>query len=126
MGTQLLAKAAGTGHRVIAAAVGRPPCTVRGWLRRFTTRAEGLRAVCAGLGRATGPIEFDGRCGGKPTGAQVNKPGDLPDRPDGLHCGSVPQVVLLRPAVSSVIMLRRAIGARVTLSDSPPATSIRC
>jgi hypothetical protein len=37
---QLEAKAAEAGHRVIAARLGRPASTVRGWLRAFTARAE--------------------------------------------------------------------------------------
>jgi hypothetical protein len=40
IGAALLAKAAGSGHRTIAAGNGRPPGTVRGWLRRFARRAE--------------------------------------------------------------------------------------
>lgn len=43
IGAALLAKAAGRGHRPIAAALGRPASTVRGWLRRFTVRAEEIR-----------------------------------------------------------------------------------
>jgi hypothetical protein len=43
IGSALLAKAAGSGHRLIAAALGRPACTVRGWLRRFSARAEDVR-----------------------------------------------------------------------------------
>lgn len=43
IGSALLAKAAGAGHRSIAAALGRPACTVRGWLRRFGGRAEQVR-----------------------------------------------------------------------------------
>jgi Homeodomain-like domain len=39
----LLAKVAGAGHRRIAALLGRPACTVRGWLRRFSARAEDVR-----------------------------------------------------------------------------------
>jgi len=39
----LLARAGGAGHRSIAAALGRPACTVRGWLRRFSRRAEDVR-----------------------------------------------------------------------------------
>ncbi len=36
----LLAKAQGEGHRRIAARLGRPAATVRGWLRAFASRAE--------------------------------------------------------------------------------------
>jgi hypothetical protein len=43
IGSALLAKATGAGHRSIAAALGRPTCTVRGWLRRFSARAEQVR-----------------------------------------------------------------------------------
>lgn len=45
IGTGLTAKATGAGHRLIAALLGRPPETVRGWLRRFATRIEAVRAV---------------------------------------------------------------------------------
>src|SRR5450756_289423 len=45
IGSALLAKAAGAGHRRIAAALGRPPSTVRGWLRRFGARAEQVRVL---------------------------------------------------------------------------------
>lgn len=51
----LLAKAAGAGHRVIAAALGRPAGTVRGWLRRFAVRAEGVRVLFTGLLHALDP-----------------------------------------------------------------------
>jgi hypothetical protein len=43
IGAALLAKAAGVGHRPIAAALDRPTSTVRGWLRRFAGRAEEIR-----------------------------------------------------------------------------------
>ncbi|WP_190814427.1 hypothetical protein [Saccharopolyspora pogona] len=41
----LVAKAAGVGFRRIAAGLGPPAETVRGWLRRFAGRAEPVRAV---------------------------------------------------------------------------------
>ena len=49
IGAALLAKAAGAGHRTIAAGNGRPASTVRGWLRRFGRRAEQLRVLFTGL-----------------------------------------------------------------------------
>jgi hypothetical protein len=49
IGAALVAKAAGLGHRPIARLLGRPAGTVRGWLRRFTARAEGLRAAFTAL-----------------------------------------------------------------------------
>ena len=45
IGLALLAKAAGQGHRSIAAALGRPASTVRGWLRRFGAGAEQVRVL---------------------------------------------------------------------------------
>ena len=49
IGHALLAKAAGAGHRGIAVLSDRPVSTVRGWLRRFGVRAEGLRVLFTGL-----------------------------------------------------------------------------
>ena len=49
IGLALEAKAAGAGHRVIAARLGRPASTVRGWLRAFTARAEQVRSVFTAL-----------------------------------------------------------------------------
>lgn len=43
IGAALVARAQGKGHRPIAAALGVPECTVRGWLRRFTARARQWR-----------------------------------------------------------------------------------
>ena len=44
IGAALAAKAAGAGARSIAASQGRPADTVRGWLRRFGSRAGRVRA----------------------------------------------------------------------------------
>ena len=49
IGAAVLAKAAGAGHRTIAANSGRPASTVRGWLRRVNRRAEQLRTLFTGL-----------------------------------------------------------------------------
>jgi hypothetical protein len=43
IGRALLEKASGAGHRTIAARLGRPKETVRGWLRRFSSRVTRLR-----------------------------------------------------------------------------------
>ncbi len=43
IGAALEARASGVGHRSIAAVLGRPATTVRGWLRRFAARAEQVR-----------------------------------------------------------------------------------
>jgi hypothetical protein len=45
IGSALLDKAGGAGHRTIAARLGRPAGTVRGWLRAFARRAETLHAA---------------------------------------------------------------------------------
>lgn len=55
IGSGLAAKAAGVGHRLIAAVLGRPLETVRGWLRRFAGRVEAVRAVFTGWCRALVP-----------------------------------------------------------------------
>lgn len=49
IGVALAAKAAGAGARSIAAACGRPVDTVRGWLRRFASRAERVRVFFTAL-----------------------------------------------------------------------------
>jgi hypothetical protein len=49
IGLALEARAAGSGHRVIAGRLGRPASTVRGWLRAFTRRAEQVRLVFTAL-----------------------------------------------------------------------------
>lgn len=49
IGAGLLAKAAGAGHRPIAAQLGRPVSTVRGWLRAFASNAEVVRAMFTAL-----------------------------------------------------------------------------
>ena len=45
IGAALAGAAGGLGHRRIAERLGRPACTVRGWLRRFRSRAGDLRAA---------------------------------------------------------------------------------
>jgi hypothetical protein len=52
IGAGLAAKAAGAGYRRVAAELGRPVETVRGWLRRFGGRAEAVRVVFTGWCRA--------------------------------------------------------------------------
>ncbi len=55
IGAALEAKAAGAGHRPIAAVLGRPVSTVRGWLRRFDVRAEQVRGHFTRLLHALDP-----------------------------------------------------------------------
>jgi hypothetical protein len=52
IGAALEAKAAGSGHRVIAGMLGRPASTVRGWLRAFAARAERVRSAFTALAAA--------------------------------------------------------------------------
>lgn len=52
IGAAIEAKAAGVGFRRIAAGLGRPAETVRGWLRRFAGRCEAVRVVFTGWARA--------------------------------------------------------------------------
>jgi hypothetical protein len=55
IGAALEAAAGGAGHRKIAAGLGRPPSTVRGWLRRFAGRAEEVRVFFTVLLARTSP-----------------------------------------------------------------------
>jgi hypothetical protein len=55
IGAALAAKAVGDGYRRIAAVLGRPVETVRGWLRRFAGRVEAVRSVFTGWLRAVDP-----------------------------------------------------------------------
>lgn len=56
IGAALEAKAAGAGHRPIAAALGRAASTVRGWLRRAVVNAEQIRAGFTELLGALDPL----------------------------------------------------------------------
>ena len=60
IGRALLAKAQGRGHRQVAAELGVPATTVRGWLRRFAERAEQVRGhftrLAGWLDPQAGPI----------------------------------------------------------------------
>ncbi|HZC53723.1 MAG TPA: helix-turn-helix domain-containing protein [Mycobacterium sp.] len=49
IGRAVRAKATGAGHRPIAAQLGRPPSTVRGWLRAFARNAEAVRSMFTSL-----------------------------------------------------------------------------
>lgn len=49
IGAALAAKATGVGHRRLAARLGRPASTVRGWLRAFSGNADRVGRLFAGL-----------------------------------------------------------------------------
>jgi hypothetical protein len=55
IGAALEAAAAGAGFRKIAQMLGRPPSTVRRWLRRFAGRAEAVRVFFTVLLARTSP-----------------------------------------------------------------------
>ena len=55
IGAALEAAAAGAGFRKVAARLGRPASTVRGWLRRFAGRAEAVRVFFTVLLARTSP-----------------------------------------------------------------------
>jgi hypothetical protein len=55
IGAALEAAAAGAGFRKAARLLGRPPSTVRGWLRRFAGRAEAVRVFFTVLLARTSP-----------------------------------------------------------------------
>jgi transposase-like protein len=65
IGRALERKAAGWGHRRIAAEAGVPPTTARGWVRRFERKAEAIRAhftaLAYRLDPALGPISPQSR-----------------------------------------------------------------
>ncbi len=55
IGAALEVAAAGAGFRKTAQMLGRPPSTVRGWLRRFAGRAEAVRVFFTVLLARTSP-----------------------------------------------------------------------
>jgi hypothetical protein len=55
IGAGLALAARGAGFRAVAAALGRPAGTVRGWLRRFRERAGGIGVFFTGLLAAVAP-----------------------------------------------------------------------
>jgi hypothetical protein len=57
IGAALRAKAAGAGHRPIAARLDRPVSTVRGWLRSFARNAETTRSMFTSLLARLDPLQ---------------------------------------------------------------------
>ena len=90
IGEALLAKANGDGHRRIAARLGRPPATVRGWLRAFARRAE---LVAASARRWTRAIDGHDPAHGRRVGSL------LVDALDGL--GNAARAARLRLRISA-------------------------
>jgi len=77
IGTALLAKAAGSGHRPIAVLLGVPASTVRGWLRRITVVAERVLAVLAVVAAQLGTEFVMPAAAAGPVGAVVELLGVL-------------------------------------------------
>lgn len=72
IGAALLAKAGGEGHRRIAERLGRPPGTVRGWLRAFARRAAAIERCARSWAYALDASHQPGRDAGSPTANAVN------------------------------------------------------
>jgi len=68
IGAALLAKAGGAGHRRVAAMVGVPASTARGWLRRITAVADRVLAVLAAAARRARCRFPAAGAGGRPGG----------------------------------------------------------
>lgn len=64
VGAALVAKARGDGHRMIAARLGRPVSTVRGWLRRFSDVAVTVGELCTRWAHAIDPTHDRRHVGG--------------------------------------------------------------
>lgn len=64
IGWALEARAAGVGHRPIAAQLGVPAATVRGWLRRAAVRGGRVAARLVEVARAADPVGRDPPVGG--------------------------------------------------------------
>lgn len=77
IGAGLLAAAGGLGHRAVAARVGRPASTVRGWLRRTAGVADRVLAVCGAAAAGFGTEFVPPAPAGGPVAAVVEMLGAL-------------------------------------------------
>jgi hypothetical protein len=77
IGAALLSKAGGAGHRPVAALVGVPASTVRGWLRRITAVADRVLAVLAAAAAELGVDFLPPTPAAGPVGAVVELVGAL-------------------------------------------------
>jgi transposase-like protein len=71
IGAAVAGAAAGLGHRQVAERAGRAAATVRGWLRRFRSRAEVLRSAFTGVLCALDPDPLLPSPAGSPAGDAV-------------------------------------------------------
>jgi transposase-like protein len=77
IGSALVAKSRGDGHRRIARALGRPASTVRGWLRRFASRADDIREHFTRWAHVVDPTHDDRAVGGSAFSDAVSAVGVL-------------------------------------------------
>lgn len=113
IGAGLEAKAAGRGHRWIAAVLGRPAGTVRGWLRRFSGRAELIRRAFTGLAVRLDPDSAPAGPAGSPLADAVAAVGAAATAITG-RWGSVVSTL-------SVWQVAAALTHGGLLAPSPPA-----
>ncbi len=110
IGAALLAWLGGAGHRQIAASLGLPADTVRGWLRRFALRAEDVRAhfwrLAHRLDASLGAIE--------PRGSQVA------DALEAIGVAAAAAVRRFGPAASLWAFVSGATGGRLLCNTDCP------
>lgn len=110
IGAALLAWLGGLGHRRIAALLGLPVDTVRGWLRRFAVRAEDVRAhfwrLAHRLDASLGAIE--------PRGSRVA------DALEAIGVAAAAAVRRFGPAASLWVFVSGATGGRLLCNTNCP------
>jgi hypothetical protein len=110
IGVALLAKAAGRGHRQVAAELGVPATTVRGWLRRLAERAEQVRShftrLAGWLDPQVGPITARGS--------------PLGDAVEAIGTAAVAAARRLGPAVGPWEFASGATGGRLLGNTNAP------
>jgi hypothetical protein len=104
----LTARAAGVGHRRVAAGLGRPTETVRGWLRRFAARLGPVRAV------------FTWWCRALATDPQAAVPG-----PQGSAWADTVAVIAAAAAAVSA-RYRRPVGPGGGPGSGPAVAKVAC
>ena len=107
IGAALEAKAAGAGHRRIAAVLDLPATTVRGWLRRFAARADQVRAHFTRLLLALDPL----------AGPVIPRASIVADAVEAIGRAAAAAVLRLSP-IPAWELAGRATGGRLL---APPA-----
>lgn len=109
IGSALTAAARGLGHRRVAEQLGRPPTTVRGWLRRFRDRAGEVAVFFRAWAHHLDPM-LDTPVGGGPAVLEALEAIGLAARAASLRLGP-------RPPWSWVSVL--SLGALLANTSSP-------